>query len=65
MAVYSWSEAQQIINFYEQMRELIIKGWIIRKRKDEFEAVDIETKIVYSSPTLEILLSHLRDRNEG
>jgi hypothetical protein len=55
--MYSWSEAQQVIEFYEQLKELLSKGWVFQKQED-FQSVDPETGIVYMGPTLEILLQH-------
>jgi len=63
MAIYSWSEAQQIIDFYEQIRDLITDGWVIRWNGNDFKTIEPITLTKYEAPTLEILLGDIRDRN--
>jgi hypothetical protein len=62
--VYSWSEAEQVIEFYEQIKEYIGNGWQFTIKKKTFAAKDPETGVSYVAETLEILLSHIRFNRE-
>ena len=62
--VYSSTESMQVIEFYEQINQMLINGWRIEKKKEDFAATDPKTGIVYLGPTLEILLGHVRWNRE-